>query len=364
MLRLLQTSDVHLGARHPLLGERAADQRTRQFEAFERTVDLAASTPVEVFIIAGDLFDSSVQPRTSMERVGAALGTLVAAGIPTIIIPGAADAPGRASIFRAYDLAALAGGSGAGVVEVLTPEAPDAEIPALNVRLTSRFPASDLPDDGWRIGIVHRPSRPRDDEIAASGVDYLAIGGPHVAETGRAATVSWGVSGAPELVDVAEAATSDATEDVLLVTLDEAAARPATERLTVGRTRAEGLTIDLAGLADQAQLVKDLAAMADEDLALDVQLTGDWHDELDVDAEDVEAALADRFFHIRVRNLGRATLSAGRMPGNETIAGAFLRDLEGRIAETEASNDRDAGDELREALRIGRRLLTGRRLAR
>lgn len=364
MLRLLQTSDVHLGARHPLLGERAADQRRRQFEAFERTVELAASTPVELFIIAGDLFDSSVQPRSSMERVGKALARLAAAGIPTILVPGAADAPGRASIFRAYDLAAMSGGSGAGEVEVLTDEAPDAEIPALNVRLTSRFPASDLPDDGWRIGIVHRPSRPRDDEIAASGVDYLAIGGPHRAGSGRAATVSWGVSGPPELVDVTEAATTDATEDVLLVTLDEAAARPTIERLTVGRTRAERLTVDLAELADQAQLIKDLAAMADEDLALDVQLTGDWPDELEIDADEVEADLADRFFHVRVRNLGRPTLSAGPLPANETIAGAFLRDLEGRVAETEAGNDGDAGDELREALRIGRRLLTGRSLTR
>jgi calcineurin-like phosphoesterase family protein len=360
MLRLLQTSDVHLGARHPLLGERAGDQRRRQFEAFERTVELAASTPVELFIIAGDLFDSSVQPRASMVRVGSALGRLVAAGIPTILIPGGADAPGRASIYHAYDLAALSGGSGAGVVEVLTPEEPDAAIPALNVRLTSRFPASDLADDGWRIAIVHGPTRPRDDEIAACGVDYLAIGGPRVAETGRAATVSWGASGPPELVDVAEAGTGD----VLLVTLDEAAARPAIERVPVGRTRFEQMSIDLAELADQAELVKDLAAIADKDLILDVQLVGDWPDGLDIDPAGVEADLAHRFFHVRVRNLGRPVLSAGKLPASETIAGAFLRDLEGRVAETEAAGDVDAGRELREALRIGRRLLAGRRVAR
>jgi DNA repair protein SbcD/Mre11 len=360
MLRLLQTSDVHLGARHPLLGERAADQRRRQFEAFERTVELAASTPVELFIIAGDLFDSSVQPRTSLERVGAALGRLVVAGIPTILIPGGADAPGRASIYHAYDLAKLSGGSDIGVVEVLTPEAPDLAIPALNVRLTSRFPASDLPDDGWRIAIVHRPTRPREDEIAASGVDYLAIGGPPLAESGRAATVSWGVSGPPELVDLVQAAAGD----VLLVTLDEAAARPTMERRAVGRTRVEQMTIDLAGLADQAELVETIAAGADRDLILDVSLTGDWRDELDVDAEDAEVTLADRFFQVRVRNLGLPELSAGPLPANETIAGAFLRDLEGQIAETEAAGDVEAGGELREALRIGRRLLAGRRLAR
>jgi DNA repair exonuclease SbcCD nuclease subunit len=360
MLRLLQTSDVHLGARHPLLAERAGDQRRRQFEAFERAVDLAASTPVELFIIAGELFDSSVQPRASMERVGVALGKLVAAGIPTILIPGSSDAPGRASIYRAHDLATLSGGANAGVVEVLTPDAPDAAIPALNVRLTSRFPASDLSDDGWRIAIVHRPTRPRDDEIAASGVDYLAIGGPHVADAGRAAGVTWGVSGPPELVDVTQAGTGE----VLLVTLDEAAARPTVERLTVGRTRVDRMTIDLAKLTDQAELEKKLAARADKDLVLDVQLAGDWPDELDVDPEGAEAGHADRFLHLGIRNVARPPLSVGTMPASETIAGAFLRDLEGQVAEAEAAGDVNGGNELREALRIGRRLLAGRRLAR
>ena len=236
MLRLLQTSDVHLGARHPLLGERAADQRRRQFEAFERTVELAASTPVELFIIAGDLFDSSVQPRSSMERVGKALARLAAAGIPTILVPGAADAPGRASIFRAYDLAAMSGGSGAGEVEVLTDEAPDAEIPALNVRLTSRFPASDLPDDGWRIGIVHRePTARRRDRRAGRG-----LSGDRRTASRRVRPGGDGELGSERAAGARRrrGGDTDATEDVLIVTLDDAA-QPTIERLTVGRTRAE-----------------------------------------------------------------------------------------------------------------------------
>jgi DNA repair exonuclease SbcCD nuclease subunit len=52
MLRLLQTSDVHLGARHPILGERAALQRERQFAAFEHAMDLALATPVDLVLIA------------------------------------------------------------------------------------------------------------------------------------------------------------------------------------------------------------------------------------------------------------------------------------------------------------------------
>ncbi len=356
MLRLLQTSDVHLGARHLLLGERAAEQRQRQFVAFESAIDLAVASRVDLFIVAGDLFDSSVQSRASVERVAAALRKLVGARISTVILPGPGDAPGRASIYRAYDLAGLAGANpGRGSIEVLTDATPDLALPELGARLTARFPASGLPDDGWRIGVIDRPVRPRDDEIAGAGVDYVAIGGPHAAALGRAATVSWGSSGPPELVQIG----GEPTGDVLLVTLDEGAARPAIERQRVGRTRAERVEVDLPSVADRAALIDALNARADPDLILDVDLVGEWRDDLDLDATDVEAALAGSFFRIRVQNLGRPPLSPRPLPPEHTIAGSFLRDLEARIAEAETVGGGETAGELRDALRLGRRLLTG-----
>jgi hypothetical protein len=76
MLRIIHTADVHLGARHDDLGEQAAAQRERQFAAFKTTVDLALTEKADVFLIAGDLFDSNVQPRRSVERVAAELKRL------------------------------------------------------------------------------------------------------------------------------------------------------------------------------------------------------------------------------------------------------------------------------------------------
>ena len=73
MLRIIHTADVHLGARHDDLGEQAAAQRERQFAAFKAAVDLALTEKVDLFLIAGDLFDSNVQPRRSVERVAAEL---------------------------------------------------------------------------------------------------------------------------------------------------------------------------------------------------------------------------------------------------------------------------------------------------
>src|SRR6202142_4739785 len=98
MLRLLHTADLHLGARHTDLGERAAVLRERQFAAFKTSVELAMAEQVDIFLIAGDLFDSNTQPRRSVERVAAELGRLARAGIRTVVIPGTHDGYGGASL--------------------------------------------------------------------------------------------------------------------------------------------------------------------------------------------------------------------------------------------------------------------------
>ena len=55
-------------------------------------------------------------------------------------------------------------------------------------------------------------------------------------------------------------------------------------------------------------------------------------------------------------------LTTGVLPSAETIPGAFIRNVEGRIAELEAGGDPAAVDEaaeLRDVLRLGRLLLAG-----
>ena len=68
---------------------------------------------------------------------------------------------------------------------------------------------------------------------------------------------------------------------------------------------------------------------------------------------------------MRVRDVSLPALTEGALPPPDTIAGAFIRDLEARIAELEAAPDAGsqagAADaaELRDALRLGRLLLAG-----
>ena len=383
MLRFLHTADVHLGARHADLGEQAAAMRERQFAAFRRSVDLAIEERVDLFLIAGDLFDSNTQPRRSVERVAAELHRLVVAGIRTVLIPGTHDCYDRSSIYRAHDLAALAGAPPAGdMVVVLTPDRPDVVLPTLDVVVygrvfeTKRAPRSPLAGldaradqrATWRIALVHGalaiPGKTDSDEVvftadevAASGLDYLALGHWHSALTARAGDVQYGYPGAPEPV----ALDQDRAGKVLLVTLDMVNGRRSVtvEERTVGRTQFQRMDVDAAELPTQAAFIGRLIANANPDLVLDVRLTGVRPDELDLDVDEVESAVAGSFHKVRIRDASVPALSTGPLPGPDTISGAFIRDLEARIADLEAAEDGEQARELRDVLRLGRLLLSG-----
>jgi DNA repair protein SbcD/Mre11 len=386
MLRLLHTADVHLGARHTDLGEQAAAHRERQFAAFRAAVDLAIAEKVDAFLIAGDLFDSNTQPRRSVERVVAELKRLVEAKIRTVIIPGTHDVYDRSSLYRVHDVAALAGsGEDDDLVTVLTPDTPSVHLAACDVIVhgpvfaSKRAPHSPLRDlkvtagNGatWHVGMVHGslaiPDRTDRDEVVftreeveATGLDYLALGHWHSAQKGKAGTTTWAYSGAPEPVAV----TQDGAGKVLLVELNEVDGKRTVtiDERVVGRTRFAKLDIDASAVMDQPAIVAAIAAKADPDLVLDARLTGVRPDELDLSTDEVEDQLKSSFLKLRVRDQSVPALTQGNLPSPDTIPGAYIRNVEARIAELEADGtDPSAAEaaELRDVLRLGRLLLAG-----
>ncbi len=392
MLRIIHTADVHLGARHDDLGEQASAQRERQFAAFSVSIDLALAEKVDLFLIAGDLFDSNVQPKRSVERVAAELKRLVDSKIRTVIVPGTHDNYDRSSIYRAYDLKALAGSTANDdLVTILTPDRPSIHITTCDVVVhgpvfaTKRAPHSPLrdlagtPGDSaatWRIGMVHGsiaiPGKTeRDDvvftteEIAATGFDYLALGHWHSSQQSRSGGVTYAYAGAPEAV----ALDQDRAGKVLLVELEEIDGRRlvTVQDKQVGTTRFEKIEIDAAHIAAQPALIETLGKKGDPNLVLDARVVGVRPDELDLNLDEIEAALAGSFLKVRVRDVSLPALTEGTLPSADTIAGAFIRDLEARIAELEAGSATAADGrgptaeaaELRDALRLGRLLLAG-----
>jgi DNA repair protein SbcD/Mre11 len=380
MPRLMHMADVHLGARYRDLGPAAAEQRERQFAAFERAVDLALAQKVDLVLICGDLFDSNNQPRRAVERVAGQLGRLAARHVPSVVIPGTHDCYDEGSIYRVFDLPSLAEVDPAtDMLVVLTDERPSVTYASLDLTVhgrvarTKRAPGSPL--DGfdvaasgaasrWHVGMIHGslaiPGRVEDDdvifteaEVAASGLDYLALGHWHSHLTGRAGSTTWAYSGAPEPV----ALDQDGAGSVLIVELGERAAAPAIEAHTVGRTVARRLEMDAAEVGTQERLVRRLTSLADPDTFLDARLVGMLPPTLDLDLDEVERQLAGKFLRLRLRDQALRDTATDELPPADTIPGALVRDLQARIADSEASGNQEAAAELREALRLGRQLL-------
>jgi DNA repair protein SbcD/Mre11 len=380
MLRVLHMADVHLGARHPGLGPAAVAQRERQYGAFVSALRLAASEHVHLVLVVGDLFDSNVQPRRTVERVAADLRRVVDSGSRVVLLPGLHDSYDAASVYRAWDLPALAGlpRNGDSLV-VLTPDRASVTFPTLDAVVHGRVSASvhamgGVPatfDDSvrWRIGMAHGSLRTPEGwigdgsgplleaDIAASGLDYLALGHAHSFRQGRAGVTTWAYPGAPEPVDVEH----DGLGQVLLVGIGdvEGADRVRLATRTTGRTRYLRLDLEAANVPGHEALARRLEAQVDPGVVCDVRLTGPRPDELRIDEVDLARRLGGRFFHFRFRDLTVPPLPSGPMLPPDTIEGAFLRDVMARIAAAEADGRHADAIELREALWLGRRVMAG-----
>jgi DNA repair exonuclease SbcCD nuclease subunit len=377
-------ADVHLGARHDDLGPTAAAQRERQFAAFARAVDLALAEKVDLVLIGGDLFDSNGQPRRSVERAAAELSKLVARHVSVVVIPGTHDCYEPGSIYRVFDLAEMAGApADSNLVTVLTDNHRQVDFGQLGVSVVSRvFPAkraaeSPLIDiksqveaaradgpraDHWLIGMVHgsiaQPGRFEHDEvivteeeIAASGLDYLALGHVHSVREGRAGNVAYAYSGAPEPVAVDQ----DGAGQVLLVDLHERDGQRVVtvEPRAVGKTRFRKLEIDGATVASQAALAAQLRELADADLVLDARIVGVRAGGLDLSTDEVAHQLEGSFLKLRLRDASVVALPEDPTAPADTILGAMTRDFRARIEDHETHGDTERAAELREALRIG-----------
>ena len=376
MLRLLHLADVHLGARHVELGSAGAEQRERQWQAFEAALSLATAEHCDLVVIAGDLFDSNAQPRRTIERAARALGGVVAAGGRVVILPGDGDPYDAASIYRTYDLIALAGlQPGTDGLHVLVPGRMTLVVPALDLAVRGYVAAPpesldealgaprDEAETGvrLRIGVAYGRVGPADtagvseEAVAASGLNYLALGGAMAPVEGTAGTTRWADPGPPELVD----AGAPSVGQVLFVMLDpDRPDRTRVEPRPVGRSRSLRIDLPAAGFEDELALIAHLASLADADLACDVHLSGTRPAGLQLDEASLESRLAPGFLHLRIHD---ETLAAGpsATAPPESIAGAFERDLGDRIAAAGTAGHTEEERELRELLDLGARLLAG-----
>jgi len=364
-IKLLHTADLHLGARFIGLGDRGAIQRRRLREAVLDIARLAVQEQVDAILMAGDVFDHTAPSPESISAFMQALQMVDAMQIPVILIAGTHDHLG--------DYTVLARLEKEGAFVLLTPNRPvweraDRQLMVQGVSLIEagrpERPLAALhrrPDcQAWQIGMAHasleviqqdsQEARFSAAEIAATGLDYLALGHWHgLRDCSQGGVVSW-YSGPPEMIALDESLSGS----VLIVTLEEGRSVQVTPRRIGRRTY-----LRLAVEAKSVEAILDrVRPAADPEAVLELTLNGILPPELHADPDEIHRQLASLFFHVRLKDQSVSELTPEeleRFP-ETTVIGKFIRSVQAEMSEVDALRRQ----ELQQALQLGMALLLGR----
>lgn len=214
-LRIVHTSDVHLGAYAGSGDEKWNARRELMERTFERVVELANAVNADALVIAGDFFDNDRVPAETVQFAASTIASFVG---QTFLLPGNHDPMDPGSIYWRHDMETTA--KRLTIVrehrgEFIEPEGIDAVFwGRAYIDTDWHFkPLDGLPqrlDNRWHIalghghfvregGEMHRSLLIKDSEVAAAAGhwDYMAFGHwePHAdVSTGGVTAV---YSGAP-----------------------------------------------------------------------------------------------------------------------------------------------------------------------
>ena len=185
-LRLLHTSDVHLGA----YDADAPASRERLHDSFRQVIDIGLRERVDFMLIAGDFFDNARVSEDTLRYAGEQIGRLER---PTVIAPGNHDHVGPGSVYDRYDLERAA----PGLRIIRDGNGGSVTVDGLPVEIWARahtdqdfLPFDDMPPRGeapWQLAAGHghylhsraalyHSFHIREEHLEASDRDYVALG--------------------------------------------------------------------------------------------------------------------------------------------------------------------------------------------
>jgi len=364
-LRCLHTADLHLGARFPALGERDIQRRADFLKTFERLITLAIKNEVQLFLVAGDLFDSPHPDETVVAKVQTELQRLSSRGIVPVLLPGTHDSIAvRDSVYLRHTFPGI-------LLAEPRVEAPvSVTVAGIKVHLygfayrsgtTSELLASmrrrEL--DGFHLGLLHGARigspewgyRHKDlpfnlEDLQALELDYIALGHYHNFEVLRSAQgrVIACYPGAPEGKRFGE----NGPRYSSLVTIGAGGVE--VQPLVTYSRRLEDETLDLTGISSIDAAESAVTGLADPDLLLRLRLTGTI--EFPLRITDLELRCRDRFFTLELLDQTRFYDSdyVRRIEAEETVRGLFVRRTRRLLEETAPEQRAVVADAFREVL--------------
>ncbi|MDP7386552.1 MAG: DNA repair exonuclease, partial [Nitrospinota bacterium] len=288
-ITFIHTADVHLGRPFDSLGGRGPERREDLRAAFGRMVERAVKEKVDLFLVAGDLFDSPCPPPADREAARAGFLCLREAGVRAFAIPGNHDFFIPGGVWSEMEAA--------GVTVFSRPQLEGKEVPPAGVRVFGMAydrerprsrPLADLQaegDDaaGARILLFHGSlevlGEGYDDapfseaEISRLPFDYVALGHYHSwREIGQRPLAAY--PGSPSGVGMTSRETGERYFLLGRVETNEAERSVHLERIPAGGRTVHVKEIDLSRSAKPEDLFGAVRHAAGPDDLLSLRLTG------------------------------------------------------------------------------------------
>lgn len=354
MLKFIHAADFHLDSAFGALSDQQAAARRREArETGFRLANYVNSHGIDLVLLAGDLFDSNSAFRETGEQLAQALGQMDA---KVFISPGNHDWYGPGSpwqtvawpenvyVFRENYLTEV--------------ELPEWNLVIHGAAFTAQEQATGFltqfvaPADGrTHIALLHGEIDPaekryapiRKDEIAASGLDYLALG--HIHKRMEPGTYGKTLCAWPGCIEgrgfdeLGEKGFYEGTVENGKVSV---------RFIPFARRRYEILQVDITGKEPVNAIESVLVADTAQHLYR-ILLMGE-SDEAGVNVTALKERLADRFYALDIRDHTRIAEDIWSRCGEDSLRGMFLRKLR---AEWDNAKTMEEQDRVTRAVRFG-----------
>ena len=327
MLKIIHGADFHLDS--PFSGltpKRAAQRRGEQRELLERLAELARKKGAGLVLLAGDLLDSE---RVFPETAQALSKALASIPCPVFIAPGnhdpytsrsiwtALDWPDNVHIFRSRGLERV-------------------DLPGCTLwgraftgahQETSPLEGLAVPSDGkLHLAVLHGcvgerngygPISPA--EIAASGLDYLALGHIHQGSgLNKEGNTFWAYPGCPE------GRGFDELGDKGVLYVEAEPGQVKSQFVSLAKRRYEIITADITGPAGPLAAILEALPGRTSDLICRLILTGEGPAP---DLVNLEQTLAPEFYGLTLVDRTRLPRDLWARREEDTLTGLFLRTM-------------------------------------
>lgn len=359
-VKIVHAADFHLDSAFGALNADKARQRRRESrDLVERLANFVNAQGADIVLLAGDLFDGETTYRETIEQLPRALGEMSA---EVFIVPGNHDFYHARSPYAALDWPQNVHIFTEKTMQGITLESLNCTVYGAAftsaAQEESQLASFRAPDDGRvHIGLLHadlnaaekRYNPLRSEEIAASNLDYLALGHTHAfAGVQTAGQTAYAYCGCIEGRGFDE--TGD--KGVLAGTVEKGKVQ--LRFIPFARRRYEVLSVDVTGKTAETALREALPGSTASDLYR-IIFTGE-KDEGGVDLERITERFESEFYHLELRDKTRLTEDIWQRAAEDSLRGLFLRDMRVKY---DAASDAEKETIVR-AVRFGLAALDGR----